>query len=91
MLIGVEIVSSLKWTTEIREFTIHWILDHIKQSTINMEDNISARDSDGKIINGSMFFIARFIRGIILLITFPFRAIGYILNPFAAKNIRIKK
>ena len=56
-----------------------------------MEDNISARDSDGKIINGSMFFIASIVRRILLLITFPIRAIFYILNPFAAKNIRIKK
>jgi hypothetical protein len=76
---------------EIKEFITNYPAVDIKQFTLNMEDNISARDSNGQIINGSMFAIARFIRGIILLITFPIRAIFYILNPFSAKNIRIKK
>lgn len=54
-------------------------------------DNISVRDSEGKVINGGAYFIIHIIRNILLLVTFPIRAVIYILNPFAPKNIRIKK
>lgn len=55
------------------------------------EDDISYKDIHGKPINQSVYFIVMVIRGLFLLITFPIRALIYILNPFAAKNIRIKK
>jgi len=55
------------------------------------EDNISMRDMTGRPIETGASWIIYVIRGIILLITFPIRAIFYILNPFAAKNVRIKK
>lgn len=55
------------------------------------EDHISLRKDSGEIINGGAYFIIHLIRMILLLITFPIRALIYILNPFAPKNIRIKK
>lgn len=55
------------------------------------DDKISTRDIHGEPINQSVYFIVMVIRNLILLVTFPFRAIAYILNPFAAKSIKIKK
>lgn len=55
------------------------------------KDNISMRNSEGRVIDGSAYAIINIIRMILLLVTFPIRAVIYILNPFAAKNIRIKK
>ena len=53
-------------------------------------DKISPRDSKGQVIGGGMYFIINLIRMLLLLVTFPIRALIYILNPFAPKNIRIK-
>jgi hypothetical protein len=53
-------------------------------------DKISPRDSKGQVIGGGMYFIINLIRMLLLLVTFPIRAVIYMLNPFAPKNIRIK-
>lgn len=53
-------------------------------------DKISPRDSKGQVIGGGMYAIIHLIRMLLLLVTFPVRAVIYILNPFAPKNIRIK-
>lgn len=54
------------------------------------EDKISPRDSNGQVIGGGMYFIIHVIRMLLLLVTFPIRAVIYIFNPFASKNVRIK-
>jgi len=55
------------------------------------KDNISPRNHEGKVIGGGMYFIIHVIRMLLLLVTFPIRAVIFIFNPFAPKNIRIKK
>jgi hypothetical protein len=53
------------------------------------DDKISPRDSNGRVIGGGTYYIIYLIRMLLLLVTFPIRAVIYILNPFAAKNVRI--
>ena len=53
-------------------------------------DNISPRDHEDKVIGGGAYAIVHLIRMLLLLVTFPIRAVIYMLNPFAPKNIRIK-
>lgn len=55
------------------------------------KDNISPRDSQGNVIGGGAYFLISLIRNILLLITFPIRAIVFAINPFAPRNVRIKK
>jgi hypothetical protein len=55
------------------------------------KDNWSITKKSGQRIDTGMPWILGVIRNIILLITFPIRAFFYIINPFAAKNIRIKE
>lgn len=54
-------------------------------------DHISPRNHEGRVIGGGAYYLIYLIRSVLLLVTFPIRAIIYILNPFAPKNIRIKK
>jgi len=53
-------------------------------------DKISPRDSHGRVIGGGTYYIIYLIRMLLLLVTFPIRAVIYMFNPFAAKNVRIK-
>lgn len=54
------------------------------------KDNISPRNHEGKVIGGGMYFIIHVIRMLLLLVTFPIRALIYMINPFATRNVRIK-
>ena len=56
-----------------------------------MKDEISFRDSNGKPIDTTLFFTAKIIRGVLLLITFPIRVLLYWFNPFDGKRIKIQK
>jgi hypothetical protein len=55
------------------------------------KDNWSLRGYHGEKIDTGMPWIIGIFRNIILLITFPVRVFFYLINPFAAKNVRIKK
>jgi hypothetical protein len=58
---------------------------------IMRKDNWSLKGYSGQKIDTGMPWILGVIGNIILLITFPIRAFFYLINPFAAKNVRIKK
>lgn len=53
-------------------------------------DNISPRNHEGKVIGGGIYFIINLLRMLLLLVTFPIRALIYMINPFATMNVRIK-
>lgn len=56
-----------------------------------MKDEISFRNSNGKPVDTTLFFTAKIIRSVLLLVTFPIRVLLYWFNPFDGKKIRIQK